>query len=99
MEPTEYIWQNGEFVKWDDATVHVLTHGLHYGTGVFEGVRCYETDKGPAIFRGENCVLVSLRSGVRANWRVRAHTGTARTFVRLHTRGSTKSVFRTPACT
>jgi branched-chain amino acid aminotransferase len=54
MEPTEYIWQNGEFVKWDDAQVHVLTHGLHYGTGVFEGVRCYETDKGPAIFRGKD---------------------------------------------
>jgi branched-chain amino acid aminotransferase len=42
---------NGEFVKWEDATVHVLTHGLHYGTGVFEGIRCYETEAGPAIFR------------------------------------------------
>ncbi|MDQ3572726.1 MAG: aminotransferase class IV, partial [Actinomycetota bacterium] len=42
---------NGEFVAWDDATVHVLSHGLHYGTGVFEGIRCYETDRGPAIFR------------------------------------------------
>jgi branched-chain amino acid aminotransferase len=52
MEPTEYIWQNGEFVAWDDARVHVLTHGLHYGTGVFEGVRCYDTPEGPAIFRG-----------------------------------------------
>lgn len=52
MQPTEYIWQNGQFVAWDDARVHVLTHGLHYGTGVFEGVRCYDTPKGPAIFRG-----------------------------------------------
>lgn len=52
MQPTEYIWQNGEFVPWDEARVHVLTHGLHYGTGVFEGVRCYNTPKGPAIFRG-----------------------------------------------
>jgi branched-chain amino acid aminotransferase len=42
---------NGELVPWDDAKVHVLTHGLHYGTGVFEGVRAYETDRGPAIFR------------------------------------------------
>jgi branched-chain amino acid aminotransferase len=42
---------NGEFVAWDDAQVHVLTHGLHYGTGVFEGIRCYETDRGSAIFR------------------------------------------------
>lgn len=52
MQPTEYIWQNGEFIPWDEARVHVLTHGLHYGTGVFEGVRCYETEQGPAIFRG-----------------------------------------------
>lgn len=45
------IWMDGEFVDWDDAQIHVLTHGLHYGTGVFEGVRCYDTRKGPAIFR------------------------------------------------
>ncbi len=51
MEKSEWIWKNGEFVAWDDAQVHVLTHGLHYGTGVFEGIRCYETDRGPAIFR------------------------------------------------
>ncbi len=52
MEKVELIWKNGEFVAWDDANVHVLTHGLHYGTGVFEGVRCYDTEaKGPAIFR------------------------------------------------
>jgi branched-chain amino acid aminotransferase len=51
VQPTELIWMNGEFVKWEDATVHVLTHGLHYGTGVFEGIRCYETELGPAIFR------------------------------------------------
>lgn len=51
MEKSEWIWMNGEFVAWDDAQVHVLSHGLHYGTGVFEGIRCYETDRGPAIFR------------------------------------------------
>jgi branched-chain amino acid aminotransferase len=52
MEKVEFIWKNGEFVPWDEANVHVLTHGLHYGTGVFEGVRCYDTEaKGPAIFR------------------------------------------------
>src|SRR3954454_15179519 len=45
---------NGEFVKWEDATVHVLTHGLHYGTGVFEGIRCYDTEIGPAIFRHQD---------------------------------------------
>jgi branched-chain amino acid aminotransferase len=42
---------NGEFVAWEDAKVHVLTHALHYGTGVFEGERCYDTERGPAIFR------------------------------------------------
>jgi len=47
------VWMDGEFVDWDDAQVHVLTHGLHYGTGIFEGVRCYDTEDGPAIFRWE----------------------------------------------
>jgi len=48
---TEKIWMDGKFVNWDDATVHVLTHTLHYGLGIFEGIRCYETEKGSAIFR------------------------------------------------
>ncbi len=51
MEPTPYIWMNGELVEWDQATVHVGAHGLHYGSGVFEGIRCYETPSGPAVFR------------------------------------------------
>ena len=51
MQETDKIWMNGELVDWADATVHVGAHGLHYGTGVFEGIRCYETDKGPAVFR------------------------------------------------
>jgi branched-chain amino acid aminotransferase len=51
VEKSEWIWMNGEFVPWEDANVHVLSHGLHYGSGVFEGIRCYETDRGPAIFR------------------------------------------------
>jgi branched-chain amino acid aminotransferase len=48
------IWMDGEFVDWDDANVHVLTHALHYGTGIFEGVRCYDTADGPAIFRWDD---------------------------------------------
>ena len=48
---TEFIWMNGKLVPWADATVHVLAHGLHYGTGVFEGMRCYPTPDGPAVFR------------------------------------------------
>jgi branched-chain amino acid aminotransferase len=51
VETAELIWQNGEFVPWDEAKVHVLSHALHYGTGVFEGVRAYETERGPAVFR------------------------------------------------
>ncbi len=51
MQQADLIWMNGEFVAWDEAKVHVLTHGLHYGTGVFEGIRAYETPDGPAIFR------------------------------------------------
>ena len=55
MEQAELIWMNGEFVPWDEAKVHVLTHGLHYGTGVFEGIRCYDTQlDGPAIFRHQD---------------------------------------------
>ncbi|HTT95215.1 MAG TPA: branched-chain amino acid transaminase [Solirubrobacterales bacterium] len=53
MDACDLIWKNGEFVPWDDAKVHVLTHGLHYGTGVFEGIRAYETERGPAIFRAK----------------------------------------------
>ena len=51
IEATNEIWMNGSLVPWEDARIHVLTHSLHYGTGVFEGIRAYETDRGPAIFR------------------------------------------------
>lgn len=51
INKTEIIWMDGKFVKWDDAQVHILTHTLHYGLGVFEGIRCYNTPKGPAIFK------------------------------------------------
>ena len=51
ITPTPKIWMNGELVDWDQAQVHVLTHTLHYGMGVFEGIRAYETDRGPGIFR------------------------------------------------
>jgi branched-chain amino acid aminotransferase len=51
VEQADLIWHNGELVAWEDAKVHVLTHGLHYGTGVFEGIRAYETPQGTAVFR------------------------------------------------
>jgi branched-chain amino acid aminotransferase len=51
MRETEKIWMNGELVDWADAKIHVGAHGLHYVSGVFEGIRCYETENGPAVFR------------------------------------------------
>ena len=51
LTPTKKIWMDGEFVDWDDAKIHILNPTLHYGWGVFEGIRAYETDRGPAIFR------------------------------------------------
>ncbi len=47
----DFIWFNGEMVKWEDAKVSVMSHALHYGTSVFEGVRCYDSHKGPVVFR------------------------------------------------
>jgi len=51
LQEAQKIWMDGEFVDWNDAKIHVLTHTLHYGLGVFEGIRCYKTPEGPAIFR------------------------------------------------
>ena len=51
LAKSKFIWMNGEFVDWDDAKIHVLSHVIHYGSSVFEGIRCYKTPKGPAVFR------------------------------------------------
>ncbi|HEV2993613.1 MAG TPA: branched-chain amino acid transaminase [Acidimicrobiia bacterium] len=51
IETTDFIWMDGTLVPWKDATIHVLTHSLHYGSGVFEGIRAYPTSRGPAVFR------------------------------------------------
>lgn len=51
LPKTEKIWHNGKWVAWDDATIHVLSHVVNYGSAVFEGIRCYDTRQGPAIFR------------------------------------------------
>lgn len=53
MKPSNYIWKNGDLIPWEQATTHVLTHALHYGTAVFEGIRAYETPRGPAIFKAK----------------------------------------------
>ncbi len=54
INKTEWIWRDGEFIRWDDANVHVLSHSLQFGSSAFEGVRCYSTPQGPAIFRLED---------------------------------------------
>jgi len=51
LTPTEKIWHNGRFIRWEDATIHVLSHVVSYGSSVFEGIRCYATQSGPAVFR------------------------------------------------
>src|SRR5216683_6790533 len=51
LTPTEKIWHNGRFIKWDDAKIHVLSHVVSYGSSIFEGIRCYATPDGPAVFR------------------------------------------------
>ena len=72
----KYIWKNGTFEKWNDTKVHILSHTLHYGTGVFEGVRAYSTENGPAIFKLKDhtkrlfdaeYVNVQPHSGAQAN--------------------------------
>ncbi len=59
---SEKIWMDGEFVPWDEAKIHILTHSLHYGSGVFEGIRAYETKKGPAVFRLTDHIARMFRS-------------------------------------
>ena len=62
LTPTEWIWRNGDFVAWQDATVHVLAHSMQFGSSAFEGVRCYNTPRGPAIFRLEDHLQRLLNS-------------------------------------
>src|SRR6478672_1447092 len=51
LTPTQKIWHNARFIKWEEATIHVLSHVVSYGSSVFEGIRCYSTPAGPAVFR------------------------------------------------
>src|SRR5664279_3805866 len=62
MTPTEKIWHNGRFIPWEEATIHVLSHVVNYGTSVFEGIRCYSTPAGPAIFRLDEHIRRMLNS-------------------------------------
>ena len=62
MQQADFIWMNGELVRWEDAKVHVLTHALHYGSGVFEGIRAYETERGTVV--GTTTAFVDLSFGM-----------------------------------
>ena len=62
IQKTEKIWHNGKLINWDDATIHVMSHVVHYGSSVFEGVRCYELPTGPAIFRADEHMQRLLNS-------------------------------------
>ncbi len=63
LQKTENIWHNGKFIRWDDAKIHVMSHVVHYGSSVFEGVRCYDPQGNPAIFRAEEHMQRLLDSG------------------------------------
>lgn len=70
MDETKYIWMDGNLVLWRDAKVHVLTHTLHYGLGVFEGIRFYETESGPAVFRLKEHIERLLSGAKKVNMKV-----------------------------
>jgi branched-chain amino acid aminotransferase len=65
MPPAKKIWMNGKFVDWNDAKIHVLTHAFNYGTAIFEGMRCYDTARGPAVFRLRDH-LHRMKDGIKA---------------------------------
>src|SRR5271156_555579 len=66
---TEKIWHNGKFIKWEDANIHVLSHVVSYGSAVFEGIRCYDTKQGPAIFRLRDHIQRLLNSAYSIPWK------------------------------
>jgi branched-chain amino acid aminotransferase len=88
MKNSQFIWMDGQMVPWDEAQVHVLSHGLHYGTGVFEGIRAYETDNGPTVFRLTEHMERLHRSatayGIPLDWSVEELVGAARQVVSVN---------------
>ena len=70
MQETQFIWMDGSFVSWKDANVHILNHSLHYGSAVFEGIRFYETNNGPAIFRLKEHVERLFNSAATLNMKI-----------------------------
>ena len=66
LEKTGKIWHNGKFIRWEDANIHVMSHVVHYGSSVFEGVRCYTPSSGPAIFRADGWTSPTLANAKQA---------------------------------
>ncbi|HEV8423019.1 MAG TPA: hypothetical protein VGQ40_06715, partial [Chthoniobacterales bacterium] len=62
LEKTDKIWHNGKLIRWEDATIHVMSHVVHYGSSVFEGIRCYAPNGSPAIFRADDHIQRLLDS-------------------------------------
>ena len=62
IKASEFVWHNGHLIPWDDAKIHVMAHVVNYGSSVFEGIRCYQTPKGPAIFRLRDHTLRLIQS-------------------------------------
>ena len=62
LQKTDKIWHNGKLIRWEDATIHVMSHVVHYGSSVFEGIRCYVPSSGPAIFRADDHIQRLLDS-------------------------------------
>jgi branched-chain amino acid aminotransferase, group I len=88
MEATKNIWMDGTMVPWEDATIHVLSHGLHYGTGAFEGIRAYETTQGTAVFRLTDHMTRLVRSckalGIPLEWSVADLVDAAKELLRVN---------------
>lgn len=63
MKVSSKVWKNGKIIDWDDARIHVMSHVIHYGSSVFEGIRCYDTERGPAVFRLQDHIQRLLNSG------------------------------------
>src|SRR6478752_1657280 len=82
IEKSEFIWHNGKLIRWDDATIHVMSHVVHYGSSVFEGIRCYAPPAGPAIFRATEWARARLAPSPRRSRGVLRHR--ARREERLH---------------
>ena len=62
IKATDYVWHNGQLIPWDEAKIHVMAHVINYGSSLFEGIRCYQTAKGPAIFRLRDHMLRLVQS-------------------------------------